>query len=184
MSEKPREPGVWHKATGMAARQHAGQLRKDGRTPYIAHPFRVTMIVRALFGCDDEIALAAALLHDTIEDTGADFEDVAACIGTEGARIVAALSKDMRLPEDEREAAYDEDIRRACWKTKLIKLADAYDNLTDTADRADTHDPPKVIRIARRAIACARAGEPGDGLAYLNRAIASLEALIARSGGR
>ena len=53
-------------------RAHAGQVRKDGRTPYVAHCFRVTMTVRDVFGCTDPVCLCAALLHDTIEDTGVD----------------------------------------------------------------------------------------------------------------
>lgn len=184
MSTPAGHPGVWHKAVGLACRLHDGQMRKDRKTPFIAHPFRVTMIVRDLFGCDDEIALAAALLHDAIEDTTADFEDVEKCIGVEGARIVAALTKDMRLPEHEREPAYDEGIRRAGWRAKLIKLADCYDNLTDVAEREDSKDPTKAIEKARRAIGCARAGDPGEGAKCLDRGVASLEALIERSGKR
>ena len=53
------------------------QLRKDGQTPYAAHPFRVCLVVRHVFGLDDPDFLAAALLHDTIEDTTTDFYDVA-----------------------------------------------------------------------------------------------------------
>jgi GTP pyrophosphokinase len=51
----------------VAARQHAGQLRKSG-DPYITHPLAVAMIVAEL-GMDTT-TLVAALLHDTVEDTG------------------------------------------------------------------------------------------------------------------
>ena len=51
---------LWRDAAGFAAEKHAGQFRKDSRTPYIAHPFRVAMTVRHVFGVDDPIALAAA----------------------------------------------------------------------------------------------------------------------------
>jgi len=44
---------LWREAAGFAARMHAGQFRKDKQTPYIAHPFRVAMTVRDVFGIDD-----------------------------------------------------------------------------------------------------------------------------------
>src|SRR5438874_3852729 len=86
-------------AASFAARAHRHQLRKDGQTPYAAHPFRVCLIVRHVFGIDDPDFLAAALLHDTIEDTTTDFDDLAAEFGPRIAGYAAALSKDGRLPE-------------------------------------------------------------------------------------
>src|SRR5688500_2703577 len=98
------ERPMWQRAAAMAARLHQGQMRKDGKTPYIAHPMRVALTVRDIFGVDDPVALAAALLHDLIEDTTADYDDVAKEFGPEVANVVAALTKDMRKPEDQREA--------------------------------------------------------------------------------
>jgi len=51
----------WMKAVSFAAHKHRHQLRRDGRTPFIAHPFRVALIVRDLFGVADEEVLAAAM---------------------------------------------------------------------------------------------------------------------------
>src|SRR6186997_1083784 len=93
-------------AVSLASRAHEGQRRKDGETPYVSHPFRVCLIVRDLFGFDDIRMLMAALLHDVIEDTNTDFDDVAEVFGPEVAEWAAALSKDKRLPEDRREQAY------------------------------------------------------------------------------
>ena len=75
----------------MAVRAHRHQMRKDGRTPYIAHPFRVAMTVRHLFDIDDPIAIVAALLHDTIEDTLVDYDNLAGKFGDEAARAVALM---------------------------------------------------------------------------------------------
>ena len=122
---------LWHEAVGFACRAHAGQLRKDGLTPYVSHVVRVALTVRDLFGCDDEACLAAALLHDVIEDTPADYDDILEAFGPTTADAVAALTKDMRLPEDERERLYDEGLVRADWRAKLIKLADVHDNFHD-----------------------------------------------------
>ena len=80
---------LWQCTHRSLRRMHQGQFRKDGRTPYVAHPFRVAMTVRHAFGVDDEVALAA-LLHDVIEDTAADYDDIAAACGTAVADVVAA----------------------------------------------------------------------------------------------
>ena len=139
-------------AVSFAARAHTGQLRKDGQTPYAAHPFRVAMIVRHLFDCGDENAMIAALLHDTIEDTTTDFDELEEKFGIEAAKLVAALTKDARLPEEEREAAYDDGLRQAVPIARLIKLADVFDNLCDCIPAAS---PERIIAKAERALALA-----------------------------
>src|SRR4051812_7757424 len=90
-------------AIAFAARAHRHQMRKDGITPYFSHPVRVMMVARQVFGCNDPKVLAAAILHDTIEDTTTDYDDLAERYGTDVANWVVALTKDMRLPEAERE---------------------------------------------------------------------------------
>src|SRR5262245_15274987 len=119
-------------AASFAARAHRNQLRKDGQTPYAAHPFRVCLIVRHVFGIDDPEILTAALLHDTIEDTTTDFDDLEERFGARVAGWVGALSKDMRKPDAEREAAYIATLAVADPAVKIIKLADIFDNLTDS----------------------------------------------------
>jgi guanosine-3',5'-bis(diphosphate) 3'-pyrophosphohydrolase len=118
-------------AASFVARAHEGQRRKDGKTPYAAHPFRVCLIVRDLFGFDDPRMLLTALLHDTIEDTTTDFDDIEEQHGAEVASWVAYLTKDKRLPEEEREAAYLAHLKEAPWQVQVCKLADLYDNLMD-----------------------------------------------------
>jgi|SRR5262245_23720401 len=118
-------------AAAFAARAHRHQLRKDNNTPYVSHVFRVCLVVRHVFGFDDPKMLAAALLHDTIEDTNTDCDDIIERFGTEVADWVAALTKDMRLPHDEREEAYGKQLASAPWQVKALKLADIYDNLGD-----------------------------------------------------
>jgi guanosine-3',5'-bis(diphosphate) 3'-pyrophosphohydrolase len=120
-------------AVAFAARAHRHQIRKDGQTPYVSHPFRVCLIVRHVFGVDDIRILTAAVLHDTIEDTLTDCDDLIEHFGAEIAEWVAVLSKDKRLPEHLREPAF---IRAFCgggWPVHIIKLADLYDNIQDSA---------------------------------------------------
>src|SRR5262245_37737095 len=119
-------------AASFAARAHRHQVRKDGITPYVAHPFRVCLIVRHVFGIDDPDILAAALLHDTIEDTTTDFDDLSAAFGPRIAGWVAALSKDGRLAEPDRETSYMATLAVADPAVKIAKLADIFDNLTDS----------------------------------------------------
>lgn len=130
-------------AVSFAARAHHGQMRKDRATPYVSHTFRVCLIVRDLFGFDDPRMLITALLHDTIEDTTTDFDDVEAKYGNEIATWVSYLTKDKRLPDHEREQSYTARLKDAPWQVQVCKLADVFDNLIDMAqlpkDRHEHH---------------------------------------------
>lgn len=168
--------GLFGRACAFAARAHEGQRRKDGRTPYIAHPVRVAMIVRDEFGCDDHDALAAAVLHDTIEDTRADYDDLLESFGRPVADLAAVLTKDMRLVEPVRERAYDEALSRADWRARLIKLADTLDNWRDTTSHPSA-DVDRMRDRCRRAVALARP------LAGTHPALARAVALVERESG-
>jgi guanosine-3',5'-bis(diphosphate) 3'-pyrophosphohydrolase len=144
-------------AIAFAARAHRGQVRKDKETPYASHAFRVCLILRHVFGVDASAVLTAAVLHDTVEDTNTDFDDIDDRFGTEIAGWVAALSKDKRLGFDEREAAYCQALAAAPWQVQVCKLADVFDNLLDsgylTPDRQ-----PKAFENKRRYLDAIRAG--------------------------
>ena len=133
-----------------AARAHKGQLRKDRRTPYVSHVVRVCFVVRHVFGCDDLQVLMAAILHDTIEDTTTDYDDLRELFEDPNSPVaewVALLSKDKRMPEPAREARYQEALATAPWPVKLCKLADLFDNLLDSE-----HLPPdKRAKLLRRS---------------------------------
>ena len=147
-------------AAAFAARAHRHQLRKDGVTPYYSHVVRVAMTVMSVFGCTDRTAIAAALLHDTIEDTTTDFDDIKDRFGEDVARDVAALTKNMALPEHEREASYDAQLMTASWRAKLVKLADSFDNLHDveTFPRERRAKQRRSAKLrAARAVVIARA---------------------------
>jgi guanosine-3',5'-bis(diphosphate) 3'-pyrophosphohydrolase len=119
-------------AIAFAARAHRHHLRKDGQTPYVSHVFRVCLILRHVFGIDDPTALTAAALHDTIEDTNTDYDDLCDHFGKHVADWVALLSKDKRLKDEPREAAYMAGLATAPWQVQVCKLADIFDNLMDT----------------------------------------------------
>src|SRR5713101_942876 len=106
-------------AVAFAARAHRSQLRKDGQTPYVSHVFRACLVVRHVFGIDDTRVLTAAVLHDTIEDTTTDYDDLREQFGDDVASWVAMLSKDTRRREDEREQAYMAELARAPWQVQV-----------------------------------------------------------------
>ena len=93
------ERPIWHAAAEFASRKHHGQLRKDRVTPYFSHPCRVALTVAAVFGHDDDETLAAALLHDTLEDTLTDYDDLAEAFGPTVTEMVAALTDNKALPD-------------------------------------------------------------------------------------
>lgn len=119
-------------AVAFAARAHRHQIRKDGVTPYFSHPVRVCQILQHVFGVNDTKVLTAAILHDTVEDTTTDCDDIIEHFGPDVAQFVAALTKDKRLPDAEREARYAEGLAKADWQVQVCKLADIYDNLLDS----------------------------------------------------
>ena len=160
---------IWQQAVAFAARQHREQMRGDGRTPYIAHPVRVALTILTLFQNDDPEVIAAALLHDVLEKTGATCDELAAQFGSRVAMMVAKLSKDSRWPHEEAEQTYFEQLRAADWQTRLVKLADVYDNLCDAgADRA------RRRKKAEQSLVLAVENEPPMRLAreILTKAIA------------
>lgn len=128
---------LWQEAASFAARAHRHQLRKDNATPYFAHPVRVAMTIAFVFGFDDEEILAAALLHDTIEDTTTDYDDLLKHFGRDVADFVVAMTKDMRLEESKREKAYFAQLAAGPWQSRLIKLADTYDNVCSAMEIGD-----------------------------------------------
>jgi (p)ppGpp synthase/HD superfamily hydrolase len=167
---------LWQRAASFAARAHLNQTRKDGSTPYFSHPARVALTVAYIFKCDDDTVLAAALLHDTIEDTQTDYDDIEGSFGRPVAECVAALTKNMILPESRRERDYYERLRKADWRARLVKLGDAYDNYCDRAHLAE--QGRKALKRLKDAIALVRpdARKNEDS----KRALRAAEALLKR----
>ncbi len=176
----PSDVDLIQRAISFACRAHAAQLRRDRRTPYAAHVMRVMMIVRHVFGADDPVALAAAALHDTIEDTRTDYDDLLKRFGEAVADTVATLTKNMILREDLREEDYDRRLAEGPWQARLVKLADVYDNICD----ADGLDDPKearkrlarAIERARRAVTVAEVDVAS--IPETARAVAIVEELV------
>jgi GTP pyrophosphokinase len=118
---------------GLAAIEaHDGQLRRTGE-PYVTHPIAVADITAEL-GLDD-VTIAAALLHDAVEDTGMDLATLADRFGAHVAGVVDGVTKLDRLEFDSKEAQQAATIRKMFiamaqdWRVLLIKLADRLHNM-------------------------------------------------------
>ncbi len=137
------------RAASFAARKHRGQTRADNLTPYFSHVARVTLILSHVFGVEDEDTLTAALLHDTLEDTATDYDEIAALFGERVAAYVVLLTKNVMLPKREREEDYAERLSTAPEAVIIAKMADLYDNLSDRV-----HSPklPKTSATAGKLL--------------------------------
>lgn len=80
------------KAIIFAAKAHQGTTRKGKKRPYILHPLEAMTIVAGL--TDDEEVIAAAVLHDTVEDTDTKPAEIASIFGDRVAELVMAESED------------------------------------------------------------------------------------------
>jgi GTP pyrophosphokinase len=120
------------RAFDFAARAHDGQVRRSGQE-FIYHPWGAAKILAGLQL--DEPILAAALLHDTVEDTGIEIEDVRSEFGEEIAKLVEGVTKLTRVQFQSREHAEAENYRKLILamaedlRVILIKLADRLHNL-------------------------------------------------------
>ena len=92
---------LFDEAIRFAVEKHSGMTRKGEPAPYILHPLEAAAIVGTLT-CDEEV-LAAAVLHDTVEDTGVNPEEIARRFGARVAALVASETEDKRpeLPPEE-----------------------------------------------------------------------------------
>ncbi len=111
--------------------KHKDQLRKSGE-PYIIHPLAVAEIV-AEIGLDSD-AIAAALLHDCLEDTDASFEEISRLFGETIAELVEGVTKLTRVQYSTMEEQQMENLRKMFMamskdiRVILIKIADRLHN--------------------------------------------------------
>lgn len=122
------------KALIFAARAHSGQKRKGTDMPYIVHPAEATAIAAGL--TDDENVIAAAALHDVVEDAGVTKDMLVGEFGEEVAFLVMQVSEDKMtfMPESQswrarKQAAIDSLSSCADIRVKQIALADKLSNL-------------------------------------------------------
>jgi guanosine-3',5'-bis(diphosphate) 3'-pyrophosphohydrolase len=130
------ETGRIERAYEVAKKAHQDQVRRSG-DPYISHPLSVARILAGL-GLDD-VTIAAALLHDAVEDTDVTLADISKDFGPDVAAIVDGVTKLDRLQFDTKEAQQAATLRKMLVamakdiRVLLIKLADRLHNMRTIA---------------------------------------------------
>jgi GTP diphosphokinase / guanosine-3',5'-bis(diphosphate) 3'-diphosphatase len=119
-------------ALSFAAERHSQQRRKDSlASPYINHPIQVAEMLWRVGGVRQIHTLVAALLHDTVEDTGTLPEEIRARFGQEVLALVLEVTDDKRLPKAERKRLQVFNAPRKSRAARQIKLADKISNVRD-----------------------------------------------------
>ena len=119
-------------ALDFASHAHRDQRRKDAdASPYISHPIALARILVVEGGVLDPVVIAAALLHDTVEDCGVLPTHLAQRFGKEVSDVVAEVTDDKALPKARRKELQVEHAPHASARAKLVKLADKIANVRD-----------------------------------------------------
>ena len=134
------------KALEFSARKHKNQRRKDVEaSPYINHPISLANILCNEAHVTDVNVICAALLHDTIEDTETEPEELEDEFGVEITDIVMDVTDDTSLHRHERKQAQIDHAPHISREAKLVKLADKISNLRDVSS-----NPPPSWSLDRR----------------------------------
>ena len=145
MANKPLDTALLDRAIVFAVRAHAGTERRGKGFPYIVHPMEAVEIVATM--TSDQELLAAAALHDTVEDTDTTIEQIRAEFGDRVAALVAAESDEPHQRPDSvenwrarKQAAIDR-LASASLDAKIVALGDKLSNMRAIArDYAEQGD--------------------------------------------
>lgn len=133
------------RAAQFAALKHRDHRRQDsGKTPYINHPIALAATLAEASVRDPDV-LAAALLHDTIEDTDTTYDEIRGEFGRRIADLVAEVTDAKFLAKGSRKRIQVSRAAHASDQAKLVKLADKICNLRDILGR-----PPVGWSLGRR----------------------------------
>jgi guanosine-3',5'-bis(diphosphate) 3'-pyrophosphohydrolase len=120
------------RALEFAAHKHRDQRRKDrAASPYINHPIALATVLTLEGRVTDPEVLAAALLHDTIEDTRTTHQELKSAFGARVARTVLEVTDNKRLRKHTRKRLQVEHAAGLSRSAKLVKLADKICNIRD-----------------------------------------------------
>lgn len=134
------------RAIEFAARKHANQRRKDeNASPYINHPVSVAFALAEIGRVKDSEILAAAILHDTLEDTETTKEELGEAFGSRVLKLVEEVTDDKRKPKAERKRLQVERARHLSPGAAQIKLGDKISNISDLI-----HSPPIDWSLERK----------------------------------
>ncbi|MBR2521375.1 MAG: bifunctional (p)ppGpp synthetase/guanosine-3',5'-bis(diphosphate) 3'-pyrophosphohydrolase [Oscillospiraceae bacterium] len=145
----PEDHSIFAQAIWFAAEAHCNTYRKQRPVPYIIHPMEVAVIVSNIT-VDPEV-LAAAVLHDVVEDTSAEIEDVERMFGSRVAAMVAAETEDKMKDRDSSQTWMERKTRAleylentADKNVQIIALADKLSNMRSLS-RMFRQDPENFL---------------------------------------
>jgi len=124
------------RAVAFAAHKHRDQRRKDREaSPYINHPIQLATVLWEEGGVRDPEVIAAALLHDTLEDTETTWQELRGAFGEDIADVVLEVTDTKWVKKALRKRLQVARARHSSENAKLVKLADKICNLRDMAAR-------------------------------------------------
>ncbi|MEX2205261.1 MAG: HD domain-containing protein [Myxococcota bacterium] len=154
-------------ALRFAAEKHRSQKRKGtDASPYINHPIEVAELLARVGGVRDVELLAAAILHDTIEDTETTPDELEAAFGARVCCLVAEVTDDKSLPKAERKKLQEEHAPQLSRDAKQLKLGDKISNVREIGAA-----PPADWSLERRREYIAWARSVVDGCRGANAAL-------------
>jgi (p)ppGpp synthase/HD superfamily hydrolase len=152
------------RAWNFSAKRHAKQRRKgDAQEPYVNHLAEVAELVATATEGRDANLVAAAVLHDTVEDTATLPGELASIFNADVAALVAEVTDDKRLDKAERKKLQVEHAAAISPRAKILKLADKTSNL-----RSLVKSPPAGWSLERRREYLAWANDVAQGLRGAN----------------
>ncbi len=165
-------------ALKFSAERHRDQRRKDAAsTPYINHPIEVAELLWREGGVRDIEVVIGALLHDIIEDTKTDPEEIARLFGDGVASLVLEVSDDKKLPKSERKKLQIQHAPHLSMSAKLIKIADKICNVRDVIN-----SPPHGWSVERKREYLDWTEEVVAGLKGCNEALEARYRRLLREG--
>lgn len=134
--EKPQLKGVYSFAK--AKHDATGAVRKFSKKPYWEHPSMVADICLVYGGTDEEVALA--LLHDTVEDTDASYQEIARKYGETVAELLSEITNDTELIQRIGKEEYiNRELLEIEHSALFVKLCDMYANSLDHPSEAQLY---------------------------------------------
>ncbi len=143
-----------HKAAEFAREKHTGQKRKDG-SDYIHHPLRVCLILLELGKLTSADLLCAALLHDVVEDTDTEVDDLVGDFGSKVSDLVRSLTlADLRegQTKSDRDKSHFSSLSWESRDAQILRSVDRLDNITDMDENFPAHHREDYLRDTREGL--------------------------------
>jgi (p)ppGpp synthase/HD superfamily hydrolase len=160
------------RAVALAVRVHAGQRREADGASFVVHPMEVASLLDRSHYPDHVVA--AAVLHDVLENSGEDVADLQARFGPEVAELVAAVSDDPSIPDEEaRKRDLRERVRRLGGYPAAVYAADKVSKVREIRTARAAGVPAEQLddklRRHRESLAMLETTIPGSRLVELLR---------------